>query len=230
MQVSDVMTRRVISVAPNDSINSAIELMLKHRISGLPVIDDKSKLVSIVTEGDFLRRPEIDTERRRPGWREALLGPSEAARSYVHSHGVKVKDVMTQNPVSVGEDIPLDRVVQLMESRNVKRLPVMRGGRVIGIISRANLMHALVSIHRAADRAAKDDAKIRGRILDEIAKQSWGAGVVVDVVVRNGVADLWGTIYESEQARALGALVESTPGITRVRDYLTCMDEPVSAN
>jgi predicted transcriptional regulator len=203
--------------------------MLKHHISGLPVIDDKGKLVGVVTEGDFLRRPEIDTERRRAGWREALWGPSEAAKGYVHSHGVKVKDVMTQNPVSVAEDIPLDKVVQLMESHSVKRLPVMRGGKLIGIISRANLMRALVSIHRAADRAAKDDAKIRGR-LDDIARQSWGAGVMIDVVVRDGVADLWGTIYEPEQARALGALVESTPGITRVRDYLTCMDEPVSAN
>jgi CBS domain-containing protein len=94
--------------------------MLKHHISGMPVIDTKGKLVGIVTEGDFLRRPEIDTERRCPGWREAVLVPSEAARNYVHSHGVKVKDVMTQNPVSVAEDIPLDRVVQLMESRNVK--------------------------------------------------------------------------------------------------------------
>jgi CBS domain-containing protein len=230
MQVSDVMTRRVISVPPNHSIDSAIELMLKHHISGLPVIDDKGKLVGVVTEGDFLRRPEIDAERRRPGWREALLGPSEAAKSYVHSHGVKVKDVMTQNPVSVAEDIPLDRVVQLMESRNVKRLPVVRGAKVVGIISRANLMRALVSIHRAIDRAAKDDAKIRARILDDIARQSWGAGVIIDVVVRDGVADLWGTIYEPEQARALGALVESTPGITRVRDYLTCMGELVSAN
>ena len=228
MQVSDVMTRRVISVAPNASINSAIKLMLKHHISGLPVIDGKGRLVGIVTEGDFLRRPEIDTERRRSGLREAW--PSEAAKSYVRSHGVKVKDVMTPNPESVMEDIPLDRVVQLMESRNVKRLPVVRGGHLIGIISRANLMRALVSIHSAAHRAAKDDTKIRGRILDDLTRQSWGAAVMVDVVVRNGVADLWGTIYEPEQARALRALVESTPGITRVRDYLTCMDEPVSAN
>jgi hypothetical protein len=179
---------------------------------------------------DFLRRPEIDTERRRAGWRAALWGPSEAAKSYVHSHGVKVKDVMTQNPVSVAEDIPLDKVVQFMESHSVKRLPVVRGGKLIGIISRANLMRALVSIHRAADRAAKGDAKIRGRILDDIARQIWGAGVIIDVVVRDGVADLWGTTYEPEQVRALGAPVESTPGITRVRDYLTCMGEPVSAN
>ena len=146
-----------LGTSPNDlveSIDAAIGLMWKHRISGLPVVDDNGMLVGIVTEGDFLRRPETGTKRRRSRWRDTFLGPGETASGYVHFHGVKVKDVMTKNPLTVAEDAPLDEVVQLMETRGVKRLPVIRGAQVIGIISRANLMHTLVSIHREAHRGA----------------------------------------------------------------------------
>jgi CBS domain-containing protein len=229
MQVSDIMTRRVISVVPDESIDAAIELMLKRHISGLPVINDKSELVGIVTESDFLRRPETSTEHKTGSrWRDTFFNFSKVIDNYVHSHGVKVKDVMTPNPVAVTEDTPLDRVVQLMQTRNVKRLPVVRDGKVIGIISRANLMRALVSIHREAHGAAKDDAKIRERILDDIAGHTWAEDVVVDVVVHNGVADLWGTVSKAEQAQALRVLVESTPGVKRVEHYLTCHGELLS--
>ena len=229
MQVSDIMTHRVISVVPDEAIDAVIELMLKHHISGLPVIDDKGELVGIVTEGDFLRRPETSTERKTGSrWRDAFFSGSKVTDNYIHTHGVKVKDVMTPNPVAVAEDAPLDEVVGLMQTRNVKRLPVLRGGKVIGIISRANLMRALVSIHREAHGAAKDEAKIRERILDDIAEQVWAAEVVVDVVLHNGVADLWGTVSKTEQAKALRVLVESTPGVKRVEHYLTCHGELLS--
>ena len=156
MKVSDVMTRRVISVAPEATVRHAIRLMLQNNISGLPVIDDKGKLVGIVSEGDFLRRSEIGTERKRSRWLTAFLGPSEPAHDYVHSHGLKVKEVMTCDPIMVQEDTQLDQVVHLMESHNIKRLPVVRGEKVVGVVSRANLMRALASIHRAAPKSSKD--------------------------------------------------------------------------
>ncbi len=217
------MTRRVISVMPDESIDAAIELMLNHHISGLPVIDDTSRLVGIVTEGDFLRRREIGTEHRTGSrWLNVFINFSKVTDNYVHTHGVKVKDVMTPNPVAVAEDTPLDEVVRLMETRDIKRVPVLHGDNVVGIISRANLMRALVSIHREARGTAKDDAAIRDHILDDIARQAWAADVAVDVVMHNGVADVWGTVREPEQARALRVLVESTPGVKRVEHYLTC--------
>ena len=150
MKVSDVMTKRVISIRPEATIRDAIKLMLKNHISGMPVINVKGKLVGILTEGDFLHRSETGTERRRSRWLDALFGPSEAAKEFVHSHGLKVKEVMSRNPLTVRENTPLDEVVHLMEHRNIKRLPVMRSGKVVGIISRANLMHALASLHRGA--------------------------------------------------------------------------------
>ena len=226
MQVSNIMTRRVISVVPDELIDAAIDLMLEHHISGLPVIDDNGQLVGIVTESDFLRRPEIDTEHKTGSrWRDTFVNFSKVTHNYVHTHGVKVKDVMTTNPVAVVEDTPLDEVVRLMETRNIKRLPVVHGGKVIGIVSRANLMRALVSVHREAHGAATDDATIRNQILDDIAKQEWAADVAVDVVLRNGIADLWGAVRHADQAQALRALVESTPGVERVEPYLTCHGE-----
>jgi CBS domain-containing protein len=126
MNVSDVMTKRVISISPETSILVAIQLTLKHHISGLPVIDKHAKLVGILTEGDFLRRAEIGTERKRSVWLDALLGPAEGATDYVHSHGLAVKEVMTRDPITVGENTPLGEAVLLMENKNVKRLPVLK--------------------------------------------------------------------------------------------------------
>jgi CBS domain-containing protein len=227
MQVSDIMTRDVISIAPDETIDAAIELMLSRHLSGLPVIDANGRLVGILTEGDLLRRPEISTQHARSRWRETFLGTRGAAQNYVHSHGVHVRDVMTPDPAVVAEDTSLKEVAQLMETHAIKRLPVLRQGEVIGVVSRADLIRALLEMHREADRAAVDDNAIRERILDEIAGQDWAMDANVDVAVRNGSADLWGTVIEVAQAEALRALVESIPGVHRVETYLTCNGELV---
>jgi CBS domain-containing protein len=228
MQASDIMTPGVISVAPDETIDAAIDLMLSNHISGVPVIDDKGTLVGILTEGDLLRRPELGTQRERSGWRDAFGGVRGAAQTYAHSYGVRVKDVMTRAPTVVAEDAPLDDIVRLMETRKIKRLPVMREGEVIGIVSRANVIGALVKIHREANRAATDDKLIRNRILEDVAKQDWATGVNVDVAVRSGAVDLWGIVRDVAQAEALRALVEGTPGVQRVEPYLTCEGEVVT--
>jgi CBS domain-containing protein len=176
MKVSEVMTRRIISILPEASISDAVKLMLNH-ISGLPVIDDKGKLVGILTEGDLLRRPEIGTERGRSRWLDALFGPGDAADAYVHSRSRKVKDVMTRDPVTVKESASLHEVVHLMERHNIKRLPVARAGKVVGIISRANLIRALAGLHRVGPASERTDSAIRNRILAEIGKQDWAYSV-----------------------------------------------------
>ena len=154
MQVRDVMTRNVISINSDETVLKAAELMLQNRISGLPVVDATGSLVGVVTEGDFLRRGEIGTQRRRPKWLEFLVGPGRLASDYVHASGRKVEDVMSTEPLTVGEDDSLETVVELMERRRVKRLPVLRDGKMVGIVSRANLMYALASLARNAQQTS----------------------------------------------------------------------------
>src|ERR1700680_2785853 len=165
MKARDVMTPRVISIETDAPIMQAVRLMLQTRISGLPVVGPKGELVGIVTEGDFLRRGEIGTQRRRTRWLEFLIGPGRLADEYVHASGRKVDEVMTREPFTITEDTPLDEVVQLMERHRIKRLPVVREGQLVGIVSRANIMHALVSLVPEAPAPAGNDAAIRAQIL-----------------------------------------------------------------
>jgi CBS domain-containing protein len=225
MQVRDVMTRNVISVKVDDSILSAARLMLQNRISGLPVVDANGALVGVVTEGDFLRRGELGTTRRRPKWLEFIVGPGRLAEEYVHESGRKVGEVMTPEPYTVGEDDSLETVVKLMERRRIKRLPVMREGELVGIVSRANLMHALASLAREAPAAAADDAAIRDRILAALAKERWA--FAVNVVVKNGVAEVWGTIMDERERQACMVTVENVPGVKAAHDHLVWV-EPMS--
>jgi len=226
MQVKDIMTRSVISVGPDESIMKAARLMLQNRISGLPVIDLNRELIGIVTEGDFLRRGELGTQRRRPKWLEFIVGPGRLADEYVHAAGRKVDEVMTTDPVTVSENDSLEKVVEVMERRHVKRLPVMRDGRVVGIISRSNLMHALASFARDGEEHVQpNDSKIRDDILTVLDRQSWAPRV--NVVVKNGVAELWGVITDDRERKALVVAVENVPGVERVHDHLVWV-EPMS--
>jgi CBS domain-containing protein len=169
MNAADIMTQPVITVTPETKIAEAARLMLQHRISGLPVVDGKGAVIGIVTEGDLLRRSEIGTERHRPRWVELLIGPGRLARDYVNAHARTVSEVMTESVASVAPHDMLPDVVGLMEKRHVKRVPVIENGRLVGIVSRANLVGALVhTLTRtaAADAAANSsDAQIRERIL-----------------------------------------------------------------
>jgi len=225
MQVRDVMTRKVISVGPHEPLLQAACLMLQNRISGLPVVDAAGQLVGIVTEGDFLRRGEIGTDRRRPKWLEFLLGPGRLATEYVHASGRKVDEVMTADPCTVSEDDSLETVVELMERRRIKRLPVMRDGKMVGIVSRANLMHALASLDRDTQAAVGDDVAIRDGILKSLGKQSWAPNV--NVVVKNGVAELWGTITDERERQACIVAAENVAGVHEVHDHLVWV-EPMS--
>jgi CBS domain-containing protein len=203
MKASDVMTRRIVSVTPDATVLEAVRLMLQNHISGLPVVDAKGNLVGVVTEGDFLRRAETGTQRKRSRWLELLVGQKTLAEDYVHAHGRKVEEVMTPDPITISEDTALEQVVRVMERRRIKRLPVMRGKTVVGIVSRANLMHALASLGRAAPAVAKSDTAIRQQILAELDKQAWAPVALIDVVVRDGVVELWGTITEEQQGEGL---------------------------
>jgi len=227
MKAADVMTARVISVTPNASVLECVRLMLQHRSSGLPVINAAGTLVGIVTEGDFLRRVEAGTERKRPRWLEFIAGPGRLADEYVHSHGRKVAEVMTPDPITIREDTPVEQIVRLMEERRIKRLPVMRAEKVVGVVSRANLLHALAIVGRDAAPMAKDDQAIRARVLADLAKQPWAPRDLIDVTVRNGVVELSGVVTADHQREAATVVAENTPGAKKVINHIAWI-EPTS--
>lgn len=227
MKVKDVMTQQVLSIEPNSSVLQAVRLMLQNKISGLPVVNAGGTLVGIVTEGDFLRRAETTTERRRPRWLEFLVGPGRLADEYVHTHARKIADVMTPDPYTVTEDTPLEDVVQLMEKHRIKRLPVVRGGQLVGIVSRANLLHALASLARATPATAATDETIRKLLLTELKHKVWAPVGFLNVVVQNGTVELWGTITDDRERQALIVAAQNISGVKDVRDHLVWV-EPMS--
>ena len=227
MKAKDVMTRHVISVAPDASILEALRLMLGHKISGLPVVDQKGQLLGIVTEGDFLRRAETGTERRRPRWLEFLLGPGMIAGDYVQSHARRVDEVMTPDVLTVTEETPLGDIVTLMEKHRIKRLPVVRGDELVGIVSRANLLRALAGVAGEIAPGPKTDETIRNRVLAELEAQRWTPRDMIDVIVRNGVVELWGTVLDARLRDAARVAAETAPGVKAVKSHIIWV-EPMS--
>jgi CBS domain-containing protein len=227
MKAADVMTHKVVSVNPDTPVTEAVRLMLQDDISGLPVVDASGRLVGIVTEGDFLRRTETGTERQRPRWLGFLLGPTRLAQEYVHTHGRKVAEVMTSDVVSVTGLTPLDEIVRLMERRRIKRVPVIREGKLVGIVSRANLLRAMVSLAGEVAPEAAGDSAIRNHLLGELSKQPWVPQASTDIIVRNGIVHLWGIIFNDEQRQALIVAAENVPGVKGVEDHIIWV-EPTS--
>jgi len=225
MQVKDIMTINVISIGADEAIVKAAGLMLQNRISGLPVIDKEGELVGMVTEGDFLRRGELGTQRRRPKWLEFIVGPGKLAEEYVRTSGRKVEDVMTPDPWTVRDDDSLETVVEMMERHHVKRLPVTRGGRMVGIVSRANLLHALATYASDLPAPAGGDSAIRANILAAFAKQDWAPRV--NVIVKDGVAELRGVVTDDRERQGLVVAAENVAGVKKVHDHLVWV-EPIS--
>lgn len=227
MKTSDVMTADVLTVSPDAPIAEAVQLMLRHGISGLPVTDEKGALVGVLTEGDLLRRAELGTRRSRPRWLEFFLGSGRLAAEYTHDTGRKVHEVMTRDVHTIDEETPLINVVVAMEHNRVKRLPVLRRGRLVGIVSRANLLHALAGLLPETPPVAPQDSIIRKNLLAELRKQPWAPLAMINVVVRRGVVELWGTITDERQRQAVRVAAENTAGVKEVKDHLVWV-EPMS--
>ena len=223
MRAHQIMTKPVATVAPDATIVDAANIMLDRHISGLPVVDASGKLVGIVSEGDFIRRTEIGTGRRRGRWLQFILGPGKSASDFVHEHGRRIAEVMTESPVTITEDTSLADIADLMERKNVKRLPVLRGDEVVGMITRANLLQAVASLaHQIPDPTADDD-HIRSRIVHAIEKTDWCPSRL-NVIVRDGIVHLSGVILDEDARQAAVVAAENVEGVTKVHDHLRWFD------
>jgi CBS domain-containing protein len=223
MRAHQIMTRPVISVTPETTIVDAANTMLQKHVSGLPVIDAAGKLVGIISEGDFIRRSEIGTQRKRGRFLKFILGPGQQAADFVHEHGRKIAEIMTPEPLTIGEDTPLEEIVRLMEKNGVKRLPVTRGDKIVGIVSRANLLQAVASLAREIPDPTADDDHIRNRVIDALAKNDW-CPFGLSVVVRDGIVHLSGVITEERSRQAAVVAAENVTGVNKVHDHLCWVD------
>ena len=226
MKTSEIMTSPVITVTPATPIAEAARLMLQHRISGLPVVEGE-EVVGMITEGDLLRRAETGSAPHRPMWLELLLGPGRLADEYTHAHARRAGEAMTGDVVSVGPQADVAEVVQLMNRRRIKRVPVIDNDKLVGIVTRANLVRALVkALVKKPARPVSDDAIWKG-MLGAIAAEPWGPRFATDIKVKDGFVDIYGTITDERERTALHVLAENVPGVKGVRDHLVWV-EPIS--
>ena len=224
MKASDIMTRRVITVPHDAPIERAAQLMLDHRIGGLPVCGPDGKLAGMVSDTDLIRRAEAGTEKRRPHWLEFVLGPGKLADEYAHAHGRLVGEVMTRNPVTAAPQDTLEQVVSLMERKRIHRIPVMDDGRLVGIVTRADLMRALLSAAHHIPAGPASDEQIRHDLWTELALQPWATPGMVQAIVRDGVVTLSGGVPDPRQIEALRVLAENIPGVRAVQDEMVWCD------
>ena len=222
MKARDIMSLKVVTVSPSTSVRDLAALMVEKHVSGLPVVSDDGKLVGIISEKDLLRRPELDTEKHRRRWANFFSTTDQQAREFTKSHALRAADVMTGTVIHVFEDTPLGEVVSLMEKHNVKRLPVLSDGKLVGIVSRADLLRALAA-HQAEPLPSPtdSDAAIRDAMNEVLANDDWAMSAMINVIVSDGVVHLWGVVDSNDQRRALRVAAENIPGVTGVEEHLS---------
>jgi CBS domain-containing protein len=219
MQARDLMVSPVVTVQPSASVKEVAKLLLEQGISAVPVVDDQGKLVGVVSEGDLLHRPEIGSERRRSWWLLGLTDEETLAAEYVKAHARKVADVMTRKVITAAPDASLHELATLMEANAIKRVPIVEDGRLVGIVSRANLVRALASAQPALE-IELSDANIQGQLLAHLQNQAWARPWLLNIMVKNGVVDLWGVVRSDAERRAVRIAAESMDSVRAVNDNL----------
>ncbi len=219
MHAHQIMSRRVITVGVDASVADAIATMLAHHISGLPVVDPAGKLVGIVSEGDFIRRAEVGTQRTRGRWLTFLAGVDRAALDFAREHGRKVGEIMTANPITIAEDTPLPQVVEIMEAHKIKRLPVMRDGKIVGMLTRADFLPTIANLAHTVNTDSNGDDQLRRSVIAVMAHAPWRP-CALNVSVHQGVVSLRGVVRTDNARKAAIVAAENVPGVKKVEDLL----------
>jgi len=219
MKAKDVMTTKVVAVGPEMPVNAIAALLLERHISAVPVIDEDRLILGIVSEGDLMRRDE--TVRHRSWWLASFGETDKVAREFVKTHGQRAKDVMTRNVVTVTEETPVAAIAEMLERRGIKRVPVVRDNRLVGIVSRADLLRGLAARGlKPMVPEPREDGLIREQLLGVLGREPWVDTGALSIVVDQGVVHLWGRVRSESERRALTLAAEAVPGVRRVEDHL----------
>ena len=228
MKAKDVMTADVVTVTPEATVGEAASLLNERRVSGAPVLKD-GRLVGMVTEGDLIRRREIGSDEEGQSWWLRLLGTGGGAQGYIKAHAKHIADVMTRKPVTVEEATPVAEIARLLETHHIKRVPVLRDGRLVGVVSRADLVRALAAASIQTFEANETDEAIRQALLAELDRQRWWHGWHASVIVDNGIVHLWGFYSAAGERDAARVAAENIPGVKAVEDHSMQRSTLVSA-
>lgn len=220
MIASEIMTRDVTTVLPSASVREAAKLMVDRRLSGLPVVTSDGRLVGMLTASDLLHRVETGTERRSSWFTSFFSNPDDMARQYAKAHGLKAHEVMSRHVISVRDDADLSEVADVLDRNRLKRVPVVRDGSLVGIVSRSDLVRVLSEASVGQPIATSDDAAVQNAIWQAIRKQTWLDSGYVNITVKDGVAEAWGMVGSQEQRNALMVLIEEAAGDAKVQDHL----------
>jgi CBS-domain-containing membrane protein len=222
MKAQDVMVRDVVTAHPDMKVSEAIELLAEHDVSALPVVDDDEQVVGVISEADLIRREEIDSVKHRPWWLEAVTPTATLAAEFAKAHGRRVAEVMSTDVVSAGEDASLAEIAALLEKHRIKRVPIIEDGRLVGIVSRSNLIQAMAmaTSHPQAAVPSESDRSIRLELLSRLGEQDWTDFGDRNVIVTDKTVHLWGLVGSPEERKALLALAEGVPGVARVSDEM----------
>ncbi len=221
MRAMDLMTSEVITVDEDASVQQVAKLLAERGISAVPVVDRENRVIGMVSEGDLLHRSETGTERRRSWWLDMMASTNKLAGDYVKSHSGEVRDVMTRDVISVTDTTPVADIAVLLETNRIKRVPIVRDGKLVGIVSRANLVRALaMTIDEQTSATEADDRSIREKLLAELKAQRWAEVSPANVTVKDGVVHLWSSYLSEQEKRALVVAAENVPGVRRVEDHM----------
>jgi CBS domain-containing protein len=219
MKARDVMVSPVITVKPYSSVEEVANTLVDKRISAVPVVDDAGKLVGIVSEGDLMHRCETGTERRYRWWMRLVSGDASLPAEYIKAHGRKAADIMTGNVITATPDTTLDEIAVRLEKNSIKRIPIVSKDKLVGIVSRANLVQALAAMPKRLE-IPLSDSNIRDKLLSHLKQQPWADTHLLNVTVTDGVVSLWGVISSETERKAIRVAAEATPGVRAVNDYL----------
>jgi CBS domain-containing protein len=222
MRVKDVMTKTVRSILPHSTVGEALDTMVRSRLSGLPVIDENGLLVGVVSEGDFLRRWEIGTQKASAGWFESLFLPGKAAETYARTHGRRIDEIMSVDVATIDADAGLGEAAALMERRRIKRLPVIAEGKVAGIITRGDFVRTLsMFVRQSYEEQLASDGEIKRGIEAELRAQKWAPIASIDIAVKDGVVSLHGVLSDERERNAIRVVAENADGVMNVHDHMT---------
>jgi len=220
MHARDVMTTKLVTIGETATVQEAAKLMSENDVSALPVVDEQGRLVGLLSEADLLHRTEIGTQIVRPWWLEAVTPASTLAAEFLHAHGTAACELMSKKIISAAPSAPLSEIATLMERHRVKRIPIVEDGRLIGVVSRANLIQALASAPTHVGETVEPDRAIRAQLLSRLSQQSWTDFGDRNVTVSDGVVHLWGLVGSPAEREALVALAAEAPGVKRVADEM----------